>query len=105
MKNRKIATFVREAARFRAERATPAGRLYDDLCGDLGPWCRHRCAVRRRRRTDIICSAVAVCILSAISFSSATIMAQQLPDCKMNVSKPFLQKSMYSLSSEVIKLL
>lgn len=95
-----ITTLIHDAARSRAEKNSPAGKLYGDLCGDLDSWCR-----QQQRHKDMRYDAFAAVILAAISLSSTTAMASRLPDCKMTVSVPFQQEAMYDLSSEIIKQL
>ena len=56
---------------------------------------------RSRMRQTLLAAGV----LAAISLSSGTIMAQQLPDRKMNVSQPFLQQYMYDKTAEMASLL
>ena len=68
---------------------------------DLNRWCCRR----RQRRATLRRGAVAVCILAMFASSSGTIMAQMLPDCKMNVSQPFMQQYMHKRTTEMIALL
>ncbi len=62
---------------------------------DLSLWCR-----QRRRRASLRRLAAAVCILATISLSSATIMAQQLPDSCMRVPEAVQQKSVNDLATQ-----
>lgn len=96
MKDQMISTLILDAAWSRAQKKTPAGRLYDDLCGDLESWC-----CRQRRHKNIRHGVFATAILVTISITSATAMANQLPDCKMAVSVPFQQKALYDLTVKV----
>jgi hypothetical protein len=75
-------------------------RLAQGDCTDLPFWC-----YRRRHRANLCRRVGAVCILATISFSSATIMAKQLPDSKMRVPVPFQQETVNNLSDQIIALL
>ncbi len=72
-------------------------RLRHEMTDGLADWHRRRSRMRQTR--------LATGVLAAISLSSGTIMAQQLPDRKMNVSQPFLQQYMYDRTAEMASLL
>ena len=100
MKNKEIEILLHAAVMAHADKNSPAVQYYADLCGGLDAWCRGR-----HRHDSLFHSVIGIGMLATLTFSSATVMASQLPDCKMNVTEPFIQQHMYDRAREMSDLL
>ena len=79
MKKNETKTLLHAAALLRAEKDTPAARLYGDLRGDLSSWHRQRVEDHHSRRLYLLTAGTALLLLSG-TYRFAPSAAYRLSD-------------------------